>query len=134
MSENASGTNSSTSLTRIWVTPGTYYIKISEPRWESYVNDIEYGIKVNYFTDVNTLVKQNGVWYFLHEGEKNNATTLVKYKGTWYYVKNGILNTSNTLVNYNGVWYHVKNGTLANDTTLFKYGNTWYYIKNGKMC
>ena len=81
-----------------------------------------------------TLVKLDGVWHYVVDGELSEETTLVKYAGAWYYVKNGVKCTDNTLVKYNGKWYHVNGGKLVNDTTLVKYNGVWYYVKNGVKC
>ncbi|MEE1186814.1 MAG: CHAP domain-containing protein [Acutalibacteraceae bacterium] len=91
-------------------------------------------LKTGNYTNIPTLIKQNGVWYYYSdEGKKVDETTLCKYNGTWYYVKNGILSKDNTLIKYNNVWYHVKGGKTVKDTTLVKYNNVWYYVKNGKL-
>lgn len=75
---------SSLAFEKIWVTPGTYYVEILRGSVYSSPLGIEYGIKVNFFTTPNSLVEENGIWYYVEEGEKVNATTLVYYYGTWY--------------------------------------------------
>ena len=52
-----------------------------------------------------TLIKENGVWYYTVNGEKSDATTLVKYYDTWYYVENGEVNwDATTLCKYYKTW------------------------------
>ena len=81
-----------------------------------------------------TLVKIDGVWHYVVDGQLSNETTLVKYKGEYYYVKDGIKCNDNTLVKYYNKWYHVNGGKLVRDTTLVKYKGVWYYVKNGVKC
>ncbi|MBR4116675.1 MAG: hypothetical protein IKK65_01145, partial [Clostridia bacterium] len=59
-----------------------------------------------------TLVKIDGVWYYLEDGVKTNKTTLVKYSGKWFYLENGIWDAkiTNTLVKYEGKWFYIKGG------------------------
>ena len=45
---------------------------------------------------VESLVNENGIWYYTLNGEKTDATTLVKYYSTWYYVEKGKVNWSAT--------------------------------------
>ena len=82
-----------------------------------------------------TLVKQNGIWYYVKDGAVCKDTTLVKYSGSWYYVKNGTTQPNlTTLVKYNGEWWYVVNGKVAsNTTTLVKYNNEWWYVVKGKI-
>ena len=84
---------------------------------------------------VESLVNENGIWYYTLNGEKTDATTLVKYYSTWYYVENGVINwNTTTLCNYYGTWYYVKNGVLDwSATTLCNYYGTWYYVKDGVL-
>ena len=81
------------------------------------------------------LVYEDGIWYYLLNGEKVNATTLVKYYGTWYYVENGKVNwNATTLCKYGDTWYYVQNGEVNwNATTLCNYYGTWYYVQNGEV-
>ena len=82
-----------------------------------------------------TLVKQNGIWYYVKDGAVCKDTTLVKYSGSWYYVKNGTVQSSLTsLVKYNGEWWYVVNGKVASNTTsLVKYNGEWWYVVKGKI-
>ena len=83
-----------------------------------------------------TLVKKNGVWYYVENDALNpKATTLCKYNGAWYYVENGKVNFSaTTLCKYKGTWYYVEKGKVNfNATTLCKYKGTWYYVEKGKV-
>ena len=82
-----------------------------------------------------TLIKENGVWYYTVNGEKSDATTLVKYYDTWYYVENGEVNwDATTLCKYYDTWYYVEKGKVNwSATTLCKYYDTWYYVEKGKV-
>ena len=110
----------------------TFYQRVAETS-KNHASSASSGLKVK-TNPKETLVKQNGIWYYTVNDQKTNTTTLVKYNNTWYYVKNGKMSNDNTLVNYKGIWYHVNGGKMVNDTTLVKYGNTWIYVKNGKKC
>jgi glucan-binding YG repeat protein len=98
---------------------------------------IEEGDYIYYYvdgekSDITSLVKINGKWYYIKDGKfASNETTLVKYSGKWYYVKKGIKDTETTLVKYNGKWYYVEKGLKSTKTTLVKYNGTWYYVKSG---
>ena len=82
-----------------------------------------------------TLVKQDGIWYYVKDGAVCYDTTLVKWGGSWWHVTGGkVASSTTTLVYYNGSWWYVVNGKLAsNTTTLVKYNGSWWYVKNGRV-
>ena len=82
-----------------------------------------------------TLVKQDGIWYYVKDGAVCYDTTLVKYSGSWWYVTGGkVASSTTTLVKFNGSWWYVKNGKVASSTTsLVKFNNEWWYVKSGKV-
>lgn len=109
--------------------------------------------------DGESLIKENGVWYYYDNGEKTDKSTLVKHSGKWFYVTNGVWDKTvtdkvvtyknksfyikngkwdssvNTLTKKNGEWLGIVNGkwdTSAN--TLIKYKGKWFYVKNGEWC
>ena len=82
-----------------------------------------------------TLMKHNGIWYYVKDGAVCYDTTLVKWGGSWYYVKNGTTQPNlTTLVKHNGSWWYVVNGKVASNTTsLVKYNGEWWYVVKGKV-
>ena len=61
-----------------------------------------------------TLVKQNGIWYYVKNGAVCKDTTLVKYSGSWYYVRKGQVDFSYSgRVLFNGRYYTVRQGKVA---------------------
>lgn len=114
-----------------YLEPGTYYIGVMDILS---LYDAKYTFKLSCKPPVPTLKKVKGEWKY-YVGEKHvKATTLVKYNGVWFYVKNGKWsNKATTLVKYKDQWFYVKNGKWANKaTTLVKYKDKWFYVKNGK--
>ena len=95
----------------------------------------------NYYTDnainkSSTLVKYNGSWWYVHDGEVDfNARTVVKFNGAWWFVENGKVDFSaRTLCKYNGTWWYVKNGKVDfNYNGLCKYNGSWWYVRSGKV-
>ena len=66
-----------------------------------------------------TLVKSNGVWYYVKDGQVCNVTTLVKYNGSWWYVVNGkVASNTTTLVKYNNEWWYYVNKGKVNTTAV----------------
>ena len=104
-----------------------------------------------------SLVCEDGVWYYTVDGEKVNATTLCYFSDTWFYIENGVINwdattlfylydtwfyiengvinwDAKTLCNYNDNWFYVENGSVNwNATTLCYFADTWFYIENGVL-
>ena len=82
-----------------------------------------------------TLVKCDGVWYYVKNGAVCYDRTLVKYSGAWWFVKDGkVASDLTTLVKYNNEWWYVVNGKVASNTTsLVKYNNEWWYVVKGKI-
>ena len=82
-----------------------------------------------------TLVKNDGVWYYVKDGKICNITTLVKWGGEWWYVVNGkVASNTTSLVKYNNEWWYVVKGKVASNTTsLVKYNNEWWYVVKGKI-
>ena len=81
------------------------------------------------------LVKKDGAWYYMDNGQIRNVTTLVKYNGEWWYVVNGkVASNTTSLVKYNNEWWYVVKGKVASNTTsLVKYNNEWWYVVKGKV-
>ena len=109
--------------------------------------------------DGESLIRENGVWYYYDNGAKTNRSTLIKHSGKWFYVSNGVWDKTftdeiityngkkfyikngkwdssiNTLVKKNGEWLGVVNGKWDSSAkTLVKYQGKWFYIKSGKWC
>jgi hypothetical protein len=109
--------------------------------------------------DGESLIKEDGVWYYYDNGEKTKRSTLIKHSGKWFYVSNGVWDKTvsdkiikykekgfyikngkwnssiNTLVKIGNEWLGIVNGKLDTSTkTLIKYKGKWFYIKNGKWC
>ncbi|HAQ28843.1 MAG TPA: hypothetical protein DCQ76_03695, partial [Ruminococcaceae bacterium] len=59
---------------------------------------------VSFASDKDSLKKEDGIWYYMRDGEKDDTYTgLVKYYDTWYYVKDGVLDWEYTgLTKYYG--------------------------------
>ena len=90
-----------------------------------------YGVPDFSGVEGTTLVKRDGVWYYVKDGAVCYDTTLIKFNGSWYYVENGKVNFSKTtLVKYNGTWYYVTGGKLIRTTGWCSYGNQKYYVSN----
>ena len=89
------------------------------------------------FTGVTgpTLVKRDGVWYYVKNGAVCYDRTLVKYSGAWWFVKDGkVASNLTTLVKYTNEWWYVVKGKIASNTTsLVKYNNEWWYVVKGKI-
>ena len=85
--------------------------------------------------DKETLIFENGDWYYFVNGQKVNATTLCNFADTWFYIENGKVNwDAKTLCNYNGDWFYVENGAVNwNATTLCNMYDTWFYVENGVL-
>ncbi len=107
--------------------------------------------------DGESLIKEDGVWYYYDNGEKTNRSTLIKHSGKWFYVKNGVWDktVNDKIIDYKNKWFYIKNGKWSSsvntlvkidrewlgiesgkwDTstkTLIKYKGKWFYIRNGK--
>ena len=82
-----------------------------------------------------TLVKQDGIWYYVKDGQVCRDTTLVEFNGQQYFVKNGQTTPDlTTLVKVDGSWYYIYKGRVAKEaTTLVKYNDQYFYVKNGKV-
>ena len=82
-----------------------------------------------------TLVKQDGIWYYVKNGAVCYDTTLVKFNGAWWYVTGGKLaSNTTTLVKFNNAWWYVVKGKVASNTTsLVKFNNAWWYVVKGKV-
>lgn len=110
---------------------GTYYIVLSDLFTEE---ENDYSFTMTCESAVETLKKENGVWKYYVGKNFTKATTLVKHEGIWFYVEDGIWNkTAETLVKYKDVWFYVKNGRWDRTAnTLVKYKGVWFYVKNGR--
>ena len=94
-----------------------------------------YGVPDFSGVEGTTLVKRDGVWYYVKDGAVCYDTTLIKFNGSWYYVKGGTTHPEYTsLFKWNGAWWYIKEGRVAsNTTTLVKWNNEWWYIVKGKV-
>ena len=109
--------------------------------------------------DGESLIKEEGVWYYYDNGAKTKRSTLIKHSGKWFYVSNGVWNKTVTdkIIKYKERWFYIKNGkwnsninTLVKKDgewlgivsgkwdstakTLVKYQGKWFYVNKGKWC
>ena len=95
---------------------------------------------------MNTLVKNNGTWWYVKGGYvRFDYTGTVEYGGSWWYVKSGRIDFSyNGDANVNGMTYHVSNGKVTGyasklytvtDPNSDMYGQTLklYYSPSGEL-
>ena len=86
----------------------------------------------------NTLIKHSGEWFYINNGiwDKTVSDKIIKYKEKWFYIKNGKWNSDvNTLIKLDGEWFGIVNGKWDTSAkTLVKYSGKWFYVKNGKWC
>jgi hypothetical protein len=80
-----------------------------------------------------TLVKQNGIWYYVKNGAVCYDTSLVKFNNEWYYVKNGTVQMSaNGLVKSgSGTWYYIQNGICPDYEGFVSFSGQKYYVWDG---
>jgi hypothetical protein len=146
------------------VRKGTIYCIYATPLYEYYNKSWNKGyffkeLKIIPRKDGESLIKEDGVWYYYDNGEKTKRSTLIKHSGKWFYVSNGVWDKTvsdkiikykekgfyikngkwnssiNTLVKIGNEWLGIVNGKLDTSTkTLIKYKGKWFYIKNGKWC
>ena len=89
----------------------TFYQRTAETD-TSYASDKSAALKVKTMPK-ESLMNENGIWYYTVNDQKVNTTTLVNYYGTWYYVEKGKVNWKcDTLCKYGGKYYYVKNGQV----------------------
>lgn len=119
---------------------GTIYCIYGTPLYKYYNKSWNQGyfykeLKVIPRKGDETLIKEDGVWYYYDNGAKTNRSTLVKYSGKWFYVSDGIWDKTvdDIIIGYKDKAFYIKNGTWSSDiNTLKKQGGNWLHIKNGK--
>ncbi len=119
---------------------GTIYCIYGTPLYEYYNKPENKGIfykelKVIPRKGGESLIKEDGVWYYYDNGEKTNRSTLIKHSGKWFYVENGVWDKTVTdrIISYKDKWFYIKNGKWNSSTnTLVKIDGEWLGIENGK--
>ena len=104
----------------------------NESTWAYECNVVKNGIvdrSVQNYAD--GLVKVDGTLYYFKGGRICMDRTLVKHEGVWYYVQDGSVNNYwETVVTYNGAQYYVDNGKVQFGTT----GPVAAYDENWNLC
>ncbi len=115
---------------------GTHYVYICYDYFGDSLHSeqVPYTFDITYEPAVETLKLEDGVWKYYVDGKFSPQTTLVKYNGVWFYVEDGIWNKdTTTLAKHRDTWFYIKNGKWSSKpTTLINSGAQWLYIKNGK--
>lgn len=118
---------------------GTAYVTIEGVGNYCETVNLEYEIYSNEDDYVGLVKMDDGVWYYVENGEIDYSFTgLWKHtNGIWYYIQNGALDWSfKGLVKHtNGIWYYLQRAQIDwSFNGLVKHTNgIWYYIQKSQI-